>query len=471
MKRRTTRGKLARALIAALAVFVALVILLPHASFTLPPQITRLLTPAPTQTPTPGHFTTGEFERIPLPDVPNATTYAVVPSPHDPLTAYTCMYPIQATSGGDPTSGEISQWITHDAGQTWSRVPLQAAVGTNCDVESAMDGSHRVALSISNNALDQNGQACAHSRFYLSDDDGATWRSIEHISVAPDASQYGDCILRATAKHLFLDTWMSSGNQGHSILERSDDGGQTWQRADHGLENAGTQWFAQPLDSGGGSLVTLITKYDSPGLTQSDLWITHDAGANWRRIGPATPDTSGVGYGINSLLTEATIETASHMCHCVYGMSHSYGGSLIVGQHIYRTTDFIHWTPLPPIPVKGTSVQRSGVYQTLGISVDGRLLALGANPGEGVPALPDHNGQVSGAPPALWAWNIHTGRWNVAPTHIPCADLQTCYMYSTGVAAPIGANGKPTGTYLWVSVGGNTSENGSPYYRLYIPAA
>ena len=122
-----------------------------------------------------------------------------------------------------------------------------------------MDGSHRVALSVSNLALDQNGRACAHGRFYLSEDDGATWRTIEHTSVAPAVSQYGDCMLQVTARHLFLETFFSNdGGYGHTILERSDDGGQTWQRADHGLENVGIQWYAQPLDSSGESLVALV---------------------------------------------------------------------------------------------------------------------------------------------------------------------------------------------------------------------
>ncbi len=101
-KRLSTRGKLARALIAALAVIVAVIVVLPRTNFTLPPQITRLLTPAPTQTPTPGRFTTGAFEQVPLPDDPTATTSAVIPSPHDPSTAYTCMFPVQATSGRRP---------------------------------------------------------------------------------------------------------------------------------------------------------------------------------------------------------------------------------------------------------------------------------------------------------------------------------------------------------------------------------
>jgi hypothetical protein len=472
-KRISTRGKLARALIAALAVVVAVIVVLPRTNFTLPPQITRLLTPAPTQTPTPGRFTTGAFEQVPLPHIPAATTSAVIPSPHDASMAYTCAFPVQATFGGDPTSGEISLWITHDAGQTWTRSALQDAIGTSCDVETAMDGSHLVALSVSNLALDQNGQACAHGHFYLSEDDGATWRTIEHTSVAPAVSQYGDCMLQATARYLFLETFFSNnGDYGHTILERSDDGGQTWQRADHGLENVGIQWYAQPLDSSGESLVALINRYDNPGQVQSDFWITRDTGATWRHVGPVAADTVMTHYGIGFLLTEVGKGVMSDICQCVFGASYSPGGSPIDGQHIYRTSDFVHWTSLPPIPVKGTSAQRSGVYQTLGMTADGRLLALGADPHDGVSSLLEHDGRVNGPPPALWAWNIYSGRWDVSSTRVPCKDLQTCYLYSTGAAFVIGANGKPAGASLWINQI-QFEENEQPpqvYYRVFIPA-
>jgi len=78
---------------------------------------------------------------------------------------------------------------------------------------------------------------------------------------------------------------------------------------------------------------------------------------------------------------------------------------------------------------------------------------------------------VFGLPPALWAWDTHTGRWEVAPTRIPCGDVQNCYVYSVGLSAAIGTNSGAVGTYLWMIAGGNTSDNGSPYYRLYIPTA
>jgi hypothetical protein len=129
---------------------------------------------------------------------------------------------------------------------------------------------------------------------------------------------------------------------------------------------------------------------------------------------------------------------------------------------------------LPPIPVKGTSAERSGVYQLLGLTGDGRLLVLGADTEGGVPPLPDHNGQVSGQDPALWAWNTHTGRWELAHTHVPCENLQSCFLYSSGVSYASKASGEPVGTFLWVVNQSGFAENGQPissYYRLYIPAS
>lgn len=122
--------------------------------------------------------------------------------------------------------------------------------------------------------------------------------------------------------------------------------------------------------------------------------------------------------------------------------------------------------------MKGTSALRSGVYRTLGMTADGRLLALGPDPLEGVPAFPDHNGQVSDPPSALWAWNTHAGRWEVAHTHMPCEALQNCYVYTTGVSVAVGASGKPIGTYFWVSSQVGSSVNGPPIqtcYRLNVP--
>src|SRR5262245_5670243 len=50
-KRLSVRGKLERALVVTLTVLVAVLVVLSQATVTLPPQIARLLTPAPTRIP------------------------------------------------------------------------------------------------------------------------------------------------------------------------------------------------------------------------------------------------------------------------------------------------------------------------------------------------------------------------------------------------------------------------------------
>src|SRR5262245_44523436 len=130
-QRLSLRGKLARALVIAVLVLVALLVVLPRTSFTLP-EITRLLTPAPTQTRAPGRLSAGQLEQIPTPTAPDAGISNITPAPHDPDTAYACMFPTQHDPATRLSAGEISLWVTQNAGQTWSRIALPGATGTSC---------------------------------------------------------------------------------------------------------------------------------------------------------------------------------------------------------------------------------------------------------------------------------------------------------------------------------------------------
>jgi hypothetical protein len=142
-----------------------------------------------------------------------------------------------------------------------------------------------------------------------------------------------------------------------------------------------------------------------------------------------------------------------------------------------------HWTPLPPLPVPGTSAERSGVYQVLGFSSDGRLLVVGANPEAGVPErVPESQSptgvEVTTPPPRLWAWNTHSERWELAPTPLPCQDLQTCVTPDAwgygGMSLRLDTHGRLAGTALWVVLGsgsGVTHLSTPTLYRLTIPAS
>jgi hypothetical protein len=423
---------------------------------------------APMRPLSPGQFTTGAFESVPLPAVPGAALGALMPSPRDPATAYVCASPQQGSTGGP-----ISLWITHTAGQSWSRAPLPEVTGTYCEVDPAWDGSQRVALRASTDASNQIAPACAYDRFYLSDDDGASWRAIALPAPPPPASQEGDCFMTVSARHLFLDIVVNRNeNQLQSLLERSDDDGRTWQRADQGLETLQPSqfqqapWFALPLDGSGEALVTLVTNSSSGNVKQADFWVTHDAGAHWQRV-PSEP-LPAPAFPIGSALlvmTEPALADASRACQCVI-LVNTFS---VFNQRAYSTHDLTHWTAAPPLPVQGAGIQVSGLYATLGLTGDGRLLALGPDPAAGVPAHIDVNGVFAKAPPALWAWDMQTGRWAVARTRLPCQNSANCYGLSydlIGVSIVSGAAGQSPGSWFWIRAGGS-----GHYWRVFIPAA
>jgi len=463
-KRLSTRGKLARALIVALAVLVALVTLLPRSTFTLPPGIARLLTPAPTQTPLPGAFTTGPWEQISGPPVPAGTYYELAASPVDPLTAYTCALAVSSDATSLYSAHQAPVWITHDAGVSWAQASLPPITDTCSAVSPARDGSHRVTVSVDTPALDQNAQPCAHSQYFLSDDDGATWRRIQHTAIAPGTSGGGGCALWPTSHHLFMYT-QSTNDEGHPLLERSDDDGRTWARADRGLAEQNAPWYPQFLDASGDTLGALVG-------SEADLWITRTAGVTWQRIGPIARETTALGTVVD-LLSEVGPAGGPQRCRCAFAVA--YAGSLVnrVGRLVFMSRDYAHWSLLPPLPAPGTSATHSGVYQVLGATADGRLLALGAEPSAGAVATPDRSGIATGPPPRLWAWDTRHSRWELAETRVPCPDLQSCQFYPTGASLVAGADGKTRGTTFWLIRGegaGQSQPATFTFYRLFIPA-
>jgi photosystem II stability/assembly factor-like uncharacterized protein len=394
------------------------------------------------------------------PPLPAATVFALTASATDPATAYACATRNASDTPDATTSAAI--WRTHDAGRTWQETRLPTPPGTTCTLTPALDGS-LVLLSVDDFELDQN-EACAHSRYFLSADDGATWRRVQHAASAAAPIGIEDCQLWGTGRHLFMTTLFITNGQGHTLLERSDDGGATWTRADQGLANVPGSWYPTSLDRNGDTLEALV------GNTH-DVWITHDAEASWRRIGPITQDpteTRAAGY----LLTDVGLGRGPLACGCVFALTYSGNPDAIVGRHADVSYDNSHWSPLPPIPVKGTSVLRSGVYDTLGIAVDGKLVVLGADPSAGI--IPDVAHPSRGPAPRLWAWNSQTARWELAEARVPCQDLQTCALYAGGSSAVYAADGTLMGTQFWLVGVGEAGESQTPaqtIYRLFIPWA
>jgi hypothetical protein len=166
------------------------------------------------------------------------------------------------------------------------------------------------------------------------------------------------------------------------------------------------------------------------------------------------------------------VASASQACHCVVGVSSGPNGftnGLTIGEPLYLSQDLTRWTPLPPLPVKGTSAEDTGVYQVLGLSGDGRLLVVGADPDAGVPESP---AGVGGPPPRLWAWNTHTKRWEIAQVRVPCQDAQACTLYSVSASAVVGAAGTLQGTMFWLTGVVQAVGSQAPpqtFYRLFLP--
>jgi len=166
-------------------------------------------------------------------------------------------------------------------------------------------------------------------------------------------------------------------------------------------------------------------------------------------------------------MTEPALADASQACRCVI-LVNTFNR---FNQRAYSTRDLTHWTAVPPLPLKGAGAQVSGIYATLGMTGDGRLLALGPDPAEGVPAQIYPNGLFDKAPPTLWLWDTHTGRWNVARTRLPCQNPDNCYGHPYdifGVSVSAGAPGQPPGTWFWIGAFGAGTERD---WRVFIPAA
>lgn len=87
------------------------------------------------------------------------------------------------------------------------------------------------------------------------------------------------------------------------------------------------------------------------------------------------------------------------------------------------------WTPLPPVPTPGVSLDRPGVLQALDVLPDGRLAVWGADPQQGIPAqgVPVI-GRIFDEFPAfwLWLWDPTSSRWQVVSSPLPTPATEGC---------------------------------------------
>jgi photosystem II stability/assembly factor-like uncharacterized protein len=359
------------------------------------------------------------WEQVSLP-APNADMRGVAVSPADPATLFACTADLQASesSGSGVTIQPMMLWRTTDAGARWTRYTPELAAGAQCLFSIAPDDPRRVTLQ-----LTQVGQAqpCAGDTFYLSADGGATWRQLPpHSSIAPSHAN-GWCDLHVTQHHLFLAYSFEPSSQAPqiSLLERSDDDGASWARADRGLGNDAL--FLMPAIGPGDTLaVTLFHVRAHPEIAGAELWTSVDAGQTWRQVS-TLPD----GAGTFLLTSEPPHGNAwPTPDHPFYALVSEQIPSDLYREQALMSPDERDWTLLPPLPVSGVSQERRGILQALGVLPDGRLAVWGTDPASGLPAPNAIKEPMSAF--WLWLWDPTAQRWQVLPSPLAASASEGC---------------------------------------------
>jgi hypothetical protein len=142
-------------------------------------------------------------------------------------------------------------------------------------------------------------QLCSRDSFYLSADGGASWRPLPHHSIVPAGVSDGWCDRHATAHHLFLVYSFSPASSAPqiSLLERSDDDGATWARADAGVSGLGENALYSVPQIGPGETLALTVVHVSAtprpnSSPATELWTSPDAARTWTRA-PLMPEHTG----------------------------------------------------------------------------------------------------------------------------------------------------------------------------------
>src|SRR5262249_31793042 len=148
-------------------------------------------------------------------------------------------HPMRLPPRGRLRPGPFTLWRSTDVGAHWARFAPLDARGMGCALSFAPNDLQRVTFQLSQVAPGE--QLCRRATFYLSTDGGASWRQLPQHSIAPAHVSYGWCGRHATAHHLFLVYSFAPASRAPqiSLLERSDDDGATWTRADAGVSGAG----------------------------------------------------------------------------------------------------------------------------------------------------------------------------------------------------------------------------------------
>ena len=403
------------------------------------------------------------WEQIALP-TPVSDTQDFVVSPVDPALLFDCTADLQLTGpSGSASPGPMTLWRSTDTGAQWTRSTLQLGSGVQCLISMAPGDPSRMILQVTQS--EPGMQPCAHEAFYLSGDSGVTWRRLPPLpSIAATDAEYGWCDLQVTARHVFLayiyETDTSAPQVG--LLERSDDDGITWTRADRGLGNDAL-FFMPEIGPGDTLALTVVHPSTPAGPYATELWTSPDAGQTWH-LESTLPEYPGP----IMLASQAWSGVAwPSQGQPFYTLEEEQIPSDLYRERVLQSGDGQHWSLLPVLPVPGVGDERRGIVQALAVLPDGRLAVWGADPRVGLPASDAIHEPMSTF--WLWLWDPATKQWQTLPVPLKVTATESCGL-CWAAETTVSADGVP---YLYLSYddSGMTSQALPGVFRMRLPAA
>jgi hypothetical protein len=422
----------------------------------------------------------GPWQRIPLPAQNGKAVHTIAASRSDPNTLYACVGPILGSSY-PAAIGPTWVFRTRDAGAHWQQLPLPLLKANWCSVTAEGGAPERLIVELSDYTVLATEPACAGTATYISDDGGDSWQTLPRAPIGPTNSIFVYCSFWQTAHSSFAliayGHKLENGARQYMMLERSDDGGRTWQRIDAALPS---DIFAIRFLLGGpeqpdDTMVVAALRFSGTAAGQSqdgyEIWRTDDAGDTWRRL-------SAIPYPVSAGAVNGPERQPQYMV-----LGDQPPAELFPIEILQLSPDDRRWSFVPPLPVPSSAPDRSGLLQVIGTTPDGRVFALGVDPRHGVPAQPSPFSSTNPSYQAfaqalsvqwVWIWDPRILRWEVAPAPLHVAPI---YGYGCGncwEAQAIRGSGFDTrgrqagGTYVWVRDPRSTE---SLMYRLFVPDA
>ncbi|GER90404.1 hypothetical protein KDW_45660 [Dictyobacter vulcani] len=341
---------------------------------------------------------TNTWEALALP-VKGAHLEAYAVSPANPQTIFICL---------SSQSSQLEFWQTHDNGQHWAQVVLPGGLsGTTCSLSIDRAQPQRIALAVQTTGNNQ-------LHLYLSNNGGTSWQHITH-SVPASVINQQEASVSLHMQHIYL--WYSYGGGQNSpqraMLERSDDNGQSWTRADTAFGTS--SMFFAPIIGQGENLAILVQPVSTNKHASSTLWTSNDSGHSWQQGKTVPPQVQAYLQQSPSWPSTATP---------FYALAYEQLPSNLYQLQIVQSANGQQWSGIPGLPVAGTNQKKSGLLQVLGVTDTGQMLAFGVDPNVGLPVPTGTRQSTKNV--WLWIWNPGTARWSVLSKPLEHTTDESC---------------------------------------------